>query len=372
MSEQFTTKLQLQLREAALREERRGSLGTRIAGVRYRMPGPGALAAAAVAAALVVAVIIAGGITWGGQQRTTVGPRVIADIPLSDNLNWLAPGFGSVWISNVHGMVLRVDPRTRAITQRIQVGGNDNAPGGTPMVNAGAGAVWAIARPTSLDSAGILVRIDPASGRITARNPMRMPGGHPLAIADIQILDGVPWVVGGGGSLQIDPATGRPVRFIKTELPAGQPYPLWVIGDDHNLTVLTRDQRILRYDLASGRLAGTLPAELPGAVGVIPTAKGPLLFDSTGDVALGSPINGRIAWKRQLGNSAFPYVLGDDVLVHSSDVNGGRDRLIKLDLATGDVRSSTGLPQFGLGAMAVVDRELWLTTPGGHLMILSR
>ena len=372
MSEQFTTKLQLQLREAALREERRGSLGSRIAGVRYRMPGPGGLAAVAVAAALIVALVVIGGIKWGGQQRTTVGPRVIADIPLSDNLNWLAPGFGSVWISNVHGTVLRVDPRTRAIKQRIQVGGNDNAPGGTPIVNAGAGAVWAIARPTSLSSPAILVRIDPASGRITSRNPMRTPGGQPLGIADIQIVDGVPWVIGGAGSLQIDPATGRPVRFIKTELPAGQPYPLWNIADAGNLWVLTRDQRILRYDLASGRLAGTLPAELPGAIGVIPTAKGPLLFDSTGDVALGSPADGRITWKRQLGNSAFPVVLGDNVLAHASDVSGGRDQLVKLDLATGDVRTSTVLPEFGLGGMAVVDRELWLTTPGGHLLILSR
>src|SRR5437762_6734676 len=117
MSEQFTTKLQLQLREAALREERRGTLGTRIAGVRYRMPRPGGLAAAAVAAALIAALIVVGGIKWGSQQRTTVGPRVITDIELSDNLGWLAAGYGSVWISDQHGTVLRVDPRTRVVKQ---------------------------------------------------------------------------------------------------------------------------------------------------------------------------------------------------------------------------------------------------------------
>ena len=49
-----------------------------------------------------------------------------------------------------------------------------------------------------------------------------------------------------------------------------------------------------------------------------------------------------------------------------------RDRLIQLDLGTGKVRSSTVLPEFGLAALTTVGRELWLTTPGGHLMVLTR
>jgi len=372
MSEQFTTKLQLQLREAALREERRGSLGARIAGVRYRMPGPGGLAAVAVAAVLVAAVIVVGGIKWGSQQRTTAGPRVISDIELADNLGSLAAGFGSVWISDQHGTIMRVDPSTRAVTERIHVGGNDNAPGGTPIVSTGGGAVWAYAQPTSIDRPGTLARIDPKTGRITSRATLRMPDGSALAVADIQMLDDVPWAVGGAGSMQIDAATGNPTRFIKTQLPAGQPYPLFAIGTNDALYILTRSQQIIRYDLASGRRTGTLPALLAGAVGVIPTAKGPLEFDSNGTVGLASWNDGRIAWKRRLGNSAFPHVLGDEVLAHASDVNGGRDRLIQLDLATGKVRSSTVLPEFGLADLTTVGRELWLTTPGGHLLILSR
>jgi hypothetical protein len=372
MSEQFTTRLQLQLREAALREERRGSLGARIAGVRYRMPGPGGLVAAAVAAALIAALILVGGIKWGNQQRTTVGPRVISDIQLSDNLGSLAAGYGSVWISDQHGTLLRVDPRSRAIEQRITIGGNDNAPGGTPIVNAGADAVWAYAQPDSFGQPGVLLRIDPKTGRITARHSLRMPDGGGLGVVDIQMLDDVPWAVGAGGSMQIDATTGSPTRFVKTQLPGGEPYPLWVIGTNDSLYVLNRTQQIIRYDLASGRRAGTLPALLAGAAGVLPTPKGPLEFDANGTLGLASWTDGRLAWKRQVGNTASPYLLGDNVLVHSSDVNGGRDRLIEMDVATGKVRSSTVLPEFGLAALETVGRELWLTTPGGHLLILTR
>jgi hypothetical protein len=372
MSE-FTTRLQHQLREAAEREERRSSLGSVLSRVRYRMPGPGAFAAAAVAALLVAAVIVAGGLDWGSDERTT-GPRVIGDVQLADNLGYVEPGFGSVWISDTHGTILRVDPRTRAVRQRIRIGGNDNAPGGTPSIAAGAGAVWAIAQPPDASRRAVeLLRIDPQTGNVGARHVLRKPDGKPFLGTGIQILGGAPWVIGANGSMQIDPATGAASRFVKTELPAGQPYPLSTIGDDHNLWILTREERILRYDLATGRLVQTLPARLPDAAGVIPSADGPLLGDRDGTLARADARDGHIAWSRRIGNAlSVPLVLGDVVYAHASDINGGRDRLVVLDARTGEVRSSTGLPQFGDSGMAPVGDELWLVTPTGHLTILSR
>jgi hypothetical protein len=373
MSEQFTTRLQAQLREAALREERRGGLGSRFAGARYRMPRPAMLAAAALAALLVAAVIAVGGIEWGSEQTTTVGPRVITDLTLSDNLGSIAPGFGSVWISDAQGTLLRLDPGLRSVDRRIHVGGSENALGGTPNANAGAGAVWAIAQPASPDDPAHVVRIDPRSGDVTARIAARDPRGRPLGALNILILAGKPWVIGAGGALQLDPRTARPLRFVKTELPAGEPYPLWLTGDDRNLWEITRDQRILRYDLATGRLAATLPVRLPGTSGLVPTASGPVVGTNDGQLALLRAADGQIVWHRRVGDVVAGVVPGRGGLlyVHVADTSGGRDRLLTMNARTGAVRAAVTLPQFGLAGMAIVGHELWLTTPSGHLVILG-
>ena len=147
MSQDFTTRLQLQLREAALREEQRGALGRRLAGLRYGMPAPAATVAVGLAALLVAVLIAVGGLRWGGQEDIVSNPKVIGNVPLAENLGFIASGFGSVWVADADRQVLlRVNPKTRAVEAEIRTGGDSNAVGGDPMVNTGAGAVWAIAR----------------------------------------------------------------------------------------------------------------------------------------------------------------------------------------------------------------------------------
>jgi PQQ-like domain len=372
MSEQFTTKLQLQLREAAQREERRNSLGRRLADVRLGMPGPRALGAAALVAAAVLALVLVGGLRWG-TENTTVGPHVVTDVALADNLGQISCGFGSVWASDRNGGVLRIDPRTHTVRQRIQVGGYDNAPGGNPLLNAGAGAVWVIAQPTSVERPARLLRIDPATGKVTARLQPRHPDGSVFPTADVQFLGGVPYLIGSDGALELDPATGRTVRYIKTELPAGEPFPLWLTGDDENLWLLTRDQRIVRYGLRSGRPEHTILMRLPAALGLVPTKAGLLLANGSGDIALVNRDDGGIEWQRPLGTAVnVPLVVGDTVYVHTVALGGGRDEIAVLDLHSGEIRSTVVLPQFGLAGMTVVGDDLWLSTPGGHVMILNR
>ena len=68
MSQDFTTRLQLQLREAALRDERRSPFGRRFADLRHGMPAPAAVAAVALAAVLLAIVVAVGGLRWGGGR----------------------------------------------------------------------------------------------------------------------------------------------------------------------------------------------------------------------------------------------------------------------------------------------------------------
>jgi hypothetical protein len=63
-------------------------------------------------------------------------------------------------------------------------------------------------------------------------------------------------------------------------------------------------------------------------------------------------------------------VLGGTAWVHATDTVTGRDRLMELDVRSGKVRSSTGLPQFGIRGMTIVGDDLWLSTPNGRVTIV--
>jgi len=82
MSQDFTTRLQLQLREAALREEQRGALGRQLAGLRYGMPAPAATVAVGLAVLLLAVLVAVGGLRWGHQEDIVSNPKVIGNVPL--------------------------------------------------------------------------------------------------------------------------------------------------------------------------------------------------------------------------------------------------------------------------------------------------
>jgi hypothetical protein len=368
MSQDFTTRLQLQLREAALRDERRGPLGRRLAGLRLGMPGPALVTAAALAAAVVVAVVLAGGIRWGGEHPVA-RPKVVANFPLADNLGQLTAGFGSVWAADTKNLdVLRVDPRTHKVTARIHTGGDTNAVGGDPIVNAGAGALWALARAPGPDGGHRVLRIDPRTNEVTSR--VTLPAGQAPIVGDIQIEQGRPWVVTSAGAIGLDPATGRPESFVKIRKPAGEPWPIWTTIGDGKLWVITRAGTVDAYDLASGRRVASAPLPVAGAGLLAPTSEGVLYGLSDGTLALARQ-DGKLAWKRRLGSTTtFPFIDGGTVWTFASDTAGGRDRLIELDLRSGRVRSSTGLPEFGLAGSTRVGDDIWLSAQNGRVTIV--
>ena len=369
MSQDFTTRLQLQLREAALRDERRSPLRRRIAGLRYGMPAPATTAAVAVAALLIAVVVAVGGLRWGGEDDTVTKPKVIGTVTLADNLGWISSGFGSVWVADSNRQVLlRVDPRTRRVQAEIKTGGDSNAQGGDPIVAAGSDAVWAIARRPGSDGGHRLLRIDPETNRIVSR--VTLPARQAPLIFDIQIVDGRPWVHTLRGTIEIDPATGRPGRYVAART-AGEEFPLWTTIAEDELWVLTRSQRIDRYDLGTGRRTSSLPVRLEGAFAVIPTPEGLFLSGQHGELARADAKDGRITWRRQIGDtSTLPLVLDGRIWVHASDIAAGRDRLVEMDPRSGRVLSSTGLPEFGIAGMTPVGRDLWITTPSGKAMIV--
>jgi hypothetical protein len=200
---------------------------------------------------------------------------------------------------------------------------------------------------------------------------LRTPDGDPLTFAYVQILGGDPWVIGAEGALRIDARDGQVEHF--TSLGGPQEEPRFVTGSDDSLWVFNRQQQFERYDLGTGRRISVLPVRLAEVTAVLPTPAGPVYITHEGDVARADAGDGRIAWRRKLGTSVsgLPVRLGSALWIHASDA-AGRDRLVELDLDSGEILSSATLPEFGAAGLALVGRQQWITTPNGKLMVLQR
>jgi hypothetical protein len=359
MSQDFATRLQLELREAARRQERRGALGR----LRVQLPRPSMVAVAALAAAMLLALVLVGGLGWHREQTITA-PRVVQTFSLADNIASMATGFGAVWATDPStSELLRVDPATHEVTGRVRVTRN-------PVVDTGAGAVWVVGYSDTVAQPRTLDRVDPETLRVTARTRLRNPDGGTFEPFTVQVAGDEVWVLGREGAQQIDPATGRATKYIPVAEREGDPSPLdlWITRD--GLVALRREGRIERYDLRTGRLDGLLPVRLGDPRMFVPTDAGLVLADGHAKLALVELGRGRIVWDRQLpGTFAVPSVLGGTVWTIANQ--GGGDRLYELSLRTGAIRSTTRLPEFGSVGLVSVRGRLWIPSQNGKVMIVE-
>lgn len=128
-------------------------------------------------------------------------PSVVARIGTDLHPCGTASGLDSVWVAAYDsGRLLRIDPATNRITQRIRV-----APGICPVLVAG-GSVW-----VASDKTDVVYRVDPRRGRIVARVRVSHWPAH-LAVAS-----GSVWVSSyeHGHVAQISLKTNRMRRVYK-------------------------------------------------------------------------------------------------------------------------------------------------------------
>jgi len=363
MTDDFTARLRLQLREAALREEDRGGLARAATAVRTRP----SLAVGSFAAALAVGLVLVLGMWMVASTNTETtapdaGPRVVANVPIADALGrGTTVAFGSVWLSETNnGNILRVDPRTRRVTARIPVGSEVS-------LAAGDGSIWAIPREAGRVAASPLMRIDPRTNRIVARIPMRAPGGSPFLGVFIVVGPRV-WVIGGTSVLAVDATRNRPVR----EVELGGSYQ---INDaslrDGELWLTRGDRTITRLDAVNGRRLGRLPWRVPTGGYVFPYAD-KLVKVAQRSVSLADPSTGRPLWRTRLGTQVNGAdIAGGRLYVEGLNGSSARDTLWELDPRTGRVLGTMTVPVFGVVGSARVGRDLWLTSAAGRVVVVS-
>jgi DNA-binding beta-propeller fold protein YncE len=360
MTEDFTTRLRLQLRDAALREEQRGAL---VRGLRSARPRP-AMALGAVAAAVALALIAVTTLLVGSRREEPAappGPRVTADVPLADALGGGgATGFGSVWVSESQvGQILRVDPRTRRVTARIDAGAS-------VTLAAGADSIWAATNASgSFDRP--LLRIDPRTNRVVARIPRRTPSGAPFPGGGFVTVAGSRvWVLSGTGALLVDPATNRVVRAVRL---GGSFLVVDALVQGDELWLVRANDTITRFDARTGRRLGRVPWITRAAL--FPFADR-LIAANRRSVALVDPKTGRASWRTRLGTQLHAFMVnGPRVFVEGADGPTQRERIWQLDARTGRVAGAVTMPQFGLVGILPVGDGVWLLTSNGHAVVVT-
>jgi hypothetical protein len=360
MTEDFSARLQLQLREAALREERRGALSRTLLAARPRPAvALGAFAAAVAAGVAILFSLVLG--TPEPEPATPPGPRVVADVALGDAFGATArPAFGAMWLSDSsRGEILRVDLRTRRVTRRIQVGSE-------AALATSAGSVWALRRGPGYQG-GPLLRIGPATGRTIARITLRTAAGGPFPGGSLIVAGGRVWVLGPNGAMAVDPARDRVVAEIRL----GGDYTVSdAVARDGELWLSRLDGSVTRFDARTGRRLGRLPWRTDGLL--VPF--GDKLIKMTKDrVALIDPATGRAAWRRPLGTDLHDaQISGSQLFVAGGDGPAtARDRVWQVDARTGRVVGALTMPEFGPEAIVPVGRGVWLITGGGRAVIVE-
>jgi outer membrane protein assembly factor BamB len=292
------------------------------------------------------------------RRATSAGPRVIATVPVAGSMNGSGVvAFGAVWVADAgRGEIVRIDPATRRVTDRIPIDAGAN-------IDAGSGAVWAVRNESGSDRTELL-RIDPGTRRVAAHIPLRTRAGTFTGsgvVAGPRI-----WALGPNGAVRVDPVTERVGPRI--DIAAGftlrgalvRRGELW-LTDGSGATI--------RYDARTGRRLRRVAwndgqALLPAGNDLVRVGRNL--------VSRVDPATGRAAWRRRVGYEVLQAgVVGDRVLVIGTDGVNPREVLWELDVRTGRPASRPlVMRQFGAAGIVAVGGDAWVLTNGGRAVVL--
>jgi streptogramin lyase len=358
VNDDFVTRLGVALREAADREERRPAPWRALAAARAGIPRvQPTVAVATLLAALVVAAAVIGLAGLRSDEPAPAAPKVIGRFSPAGGLDMVVPGFGSAWLVDTNSQtLLRIDPATRRVTARIPLGG-------AAAIVPGSNALWV----TRFREGGLrLLRIDPRTNRIVAQ--LRLPDstGAWNAGAVPVMVRGRLWVLGSDTAVQIDQATGRPARTVATARAGYTARSFAVTGGD--LWVQTSDDRLLRFDGATGRREASL--RVPTGTLISDLGMNALfVFDQASVARVDSHL--RQLWRTPI-ESIGPAVAAHGRLWVETATGARGDRVLTVDPRTGHVIDSVDVGRFGAQFMARVGDDVWMTTAGGEVVILGR
>jgi hypothetical protein len=350
VTDDFVTRLGVALRDAADREERRRAPSRALWNAWAAVPRLQASPVlAALLAGLVVVAAVYGLTQLGADEPAPAAPKVVTRLAPAGGLDMVVPAFGSAWLTDTDSQtLLRMDPATRRVIARIPLHGRISlAPA--------RGALWV---GVTRDGEFRLLRIGPRTNRIAARLRVPdVPGGMPFMVGDNL------WVLGAEAAVRIDQKSGRPTATVRT---AREGYILRTFaaaGGD--LWVHTSDGRLLRLDGRTGKREATL--RMPDGSGISDLGtNGLFLFDQASISRVDSKLH-RL-WRTPIPSIGSAVAADGRLWVETPGRRG--DRVLTVDPRTGHVVGGVDVGEFGAQFMSPIGSDVWMTTAGGHVVIL--
>jgi outer membrane protein assembly factor BamB len=352
----FVTELRRELVEAAERERRRRA-------PRHVLARTSRVVVAAAASVLVLVVALAGIAVLGREHAPPAGPapRIVATIHVGGQPVAGSLGAGSVWVADATGRVLRLDPASRRVTATFKADTEADA------VSATDGAVWVSTRKRS--GVHTITRIDPATNRIVDRVETHSLFESNLAAGSRYLwlqLDKQPPV-----RLQrIDPRVGRPSGSY------GRRWLAALAVHDGVVWSLSVDGVLERRDADTGKLLsrsggfGTVPPGSALGDAIAPGDHGAwVVTGGSGELHRVSAA-GRLQLSIPIGANAPIATTGRSLWVLNNDVTLRRTELIELDARTGKELGRLALGAQVPRSLVAVGDEVWAVIGDGTILVI--
>jgi len=176
------------------------------------------------------------------------------EVKVDSDPDWLAAGFGSIWLKRPEGFVDRIDAMAPRVTAKIKV--HEASEDACNGVAAGATGIWSCAFQD-------LVRIDPASNTVIQTvHAGRIPGQPRLPF-----IDGKLWILVGNGDKVVGVAEADGSMTDPIALPTAC-HDL-AASSDAVYAVCERGDRVFRIDPATGSVTAEATVARPTCIDAV-------------------------------------------------------------------------------------------------------
>jgi streptogramin lyase len=208
---------------------------------------------------------------------------ITARIPIGGDPDWLATGFGSVWVAvPKKNEIVRINPQTNAIQARIPV---DQEP--CYGIGIGPGRVWVLNCKSQT-----LTRINPRNNKVDLRVPVQIgpEGEGSIAVGNTGV-----WFISNEDGhadtlMQVSPATGHTLRKIKV----GGGSAVVTLGFGSVWVTSSGEGKVYRINPATGRILHTISVAAQPRFTTAAAGSLWVLSQSDGSVARIDPATGSV------------------------------------------------------------------------------
>jgi branched-chain amino acid transport system substrate-binding protein len=334
---------------------------------------PRALLALAVGLALVIGSVVAALLEITGEAEPRLIGNALAAVDPSGRVSSYTEvgtsptnvtfGEGAIWVLNADDQtVSRIDPRTHRIVKTFGTGQ-------TPTdIAVGEGAVWvgnaAVERGQTTDYTGSISKIDPQSAvvtrtvRLSERTSELPPNGVLPGVSQFAIGSGSLWAINPNFTVaRIDPVSGAVIARVPVRAGAAiaaEQDDVWVVGDDF--------RSVIRINPRTNRPGQRIEV---GASFLADVAIG------GGSIWTSAPDDG-VVWRIEprtkaitrtvsVGRGATSIAFADGALWVANALDGA---VLRIDSATNSVTQATSIAGTPLG-IAAAEGNVWVTLVGG-------